>query len=423
MTDEPPTHHVDFDIRKFVGSLCPKATLGAEPQQREMCEIYNDLKSHRNMSGFLDWALSKCHALLETKPCTTSHDWTSVLGVKAGLHGILLSRMYRRHCVELLGGEPSSLQFKCMARMVQALMKRLVDQKVDVLVANQLASITQRPLRNREDFSKPMQAKIRHLGGACVAKALYRVQQLAPTAATFGEKRILQQLVVSEAVITNTTQFPESLRETESLQCTTRGLTNINDKTFVFFVDLFSHTEQLVNEDYLNIYEDKLFSMAKAYLNEDDMLLVMWMDLFTCPDNTSEDIFVSHLMDLYYKITLHFLKIFFTEMVTLFKESFSSSKKAKTSKKPIPDSSVQDGFPCGLCSAECVDRPDRIEEESIACDGICGGRWFHYHCVGITGKEPFLSRTNSKWLCPTCETKGKGRGKGRGKGKGRGRRN
>jgi hypothetical protein len=192
---------------------------------------------------------------------------------------------------------------------------------------------------------------------------------------------------------------------------------------------LYGQTEQLVNSDLLNIYETKLFTMAKACLNEEETLLVEWMDLFVCPETTNEDHFASLLLDFFYKITLHFLKIFFGETVLLFKESLPrkktqalrsklgsacASKKAKVDKGQ--ESSIsQDSFPCGVCGNVCVEQPKDLGDESISCDGRCGGRWFHYKCVGLGGREPFLSRKNSKWLCLDCEKNGKGRGKGKGK--------
>ena len=95
------------------------------------------------------------------------------------------------------------------------------------------------------------------------------------------------------------------------------------------------------------------------------------------------------------------------------KNTSKGKKGTETKAKEVPVlSPEQTIYKCGVCQNECVDSPKTADEDSIGCDSC--ELWFHYPCVGLTGKEPFLSRKRSSWFCAACE-KSRGKGKGRGK--------
>jgi hypothetical protein len=118
---------------------------------------------------------------------------------------------------------------------MQRLLHFIIERKADAVVEEQLRTLATRPARmNASDYKSAMQAKIRHLGGACVARLMYKVQVTKSLSeGNFLSKRILQQVVVTEQSIMTTTVYPDSLKETETLQCTKRTLININDKAFL----------------------------------------------------------------------------------------------------------------------------------------------------------------------------------------------
>lgn len=94
-----------------------------------------------------------------------------------------------------------------------------------------------------------VRSKLRYIGGYCITKVKYRnTQKLKKTLAgipaqTFTADTMKQELfahlTASESEIATSTSDKESLKETTARQGNTRGLTNIKDAFFSFFMEVY----------------------------------------------------------------------------------------------------------------------------------------------------------------------------------------
>ena len=100
------------------------------------------------------------------------------------------------------------------------------------------------------------------------------------------------------------------------------------------------------------------------------------------------------LLDMYDELCTYYIKVTLNELC---KKYFKCNKrKVKTV-----------DYPCGKCSKECIDivtcKNAKFEDFSVQCDKC--SKWYHYICVGLTGKESFLkSASQEEYICFECVT-------------------
>jgi len=246
---------------------------------------------------------------------------------------------------------------------------------------------------------------------------------------SYQKQKLLKTLTVTEEEMTKTADDRSSLQEVEFKQKTgaSRGLLYVNDSVYYFFTDMHKQLQSQLSESNLHLYLENIHLRCRNFLMHNDILIQKWINLFEVEDEEDENaVFLIMLFELYEVITEHFLRISLAEAVTKFKESIPRTKKQALrskiqalseragvcEKKPkldvSPQDSVADVFFCGSCEKQCVEEPDSLTEQSIACDSC--NKWFHYSCMKIKGSENFLKSTASSWKCVTCR-KGKGKGK------------
>ncbi|KAK3102535.1 hypothetical protein FSP39_012046 [Pinctada imbricata] len=138
--------------------------------------------------------------------------------------------------------------------------------------------------RDRDKQQK--QAMVKSVGGYCIAKArLKHRKRLTNYCFKLGDSeqqqsneakcmlKIIDTLAVNESILQTSTQYPESLIETAFRQYQTRGLTNITDKVFQFFISTCDKCLHLLVDENLNIHGQNLFEKCNASISKD-------MDLF-----------------------------------------------------------------------------------------------------------------------------------------------
>lgn len=67
----------------------------------------------------------------------------------------------------------------------------------------------------------------------------------------------------------------------------------------------------------------------------------------------------------------------------------STKRKRVTKRKPT--------YVCGICLAECIDKPVQENQFSICCNSC--SNWYHFYCVKIS-----QLRIPKKWLCRNCNS-------------------
>ena len=82
-----------------------------------------------------------------------------------------------------------------------------------------------------------------------------------------------------------------------------------------------------------------------------------------------------------------------------------ASSRLAISKAQTPTSSASESETvCPVCKQLCVEKNliGKDCERSVGCSGCPS--WFHFHCVGLSGDEPFLRAQSRKpWYCVTCK--------------------
>ncbi|KAK3085569.1 hypothetical protein FSP39_005429 [Pinctada imbricata] len=286
--------------------------------------------------------------------------------------------------------------------------KDIIDQQIKKKIVPQV------------EVTPVIQSKIRYLAGACIKKIssmlkldvtnkLYAKTENVRVKRhmSFIKHRLIGSLISSEEESKSSSSAVESFKEIDYKQGPSKGLLNVNDTVFNFFINLHKLVQIHLTASDFHIYLDKLHLHLRTVVFTEEEIFRDWTKLFEdCDDEILHDMFES--------VCEYFIRISLSEGLHNFKESIPKKKKQALRSKlkalsersnPVPQSSKQpiqseESFNCSTCNAFCVWEPTCMDEESIQCD-TCD-KWYHYKCQQLTGNESFLKRKSSKWSCLDC---------------------
>ena len=244
-------------------------------------------------------------------------------------------------------------------------------------------------------------------------------------------------------------QNPETLHEIARKQNARKGLKIVSDKTFNFLklLDLKVKCMQTYKELQRNPINIQQYTILK--LMQDIPLVEIWCNLFSSnssqhgsPTQESEETISqssdsedeeseysyeceedelldyeleqSLILQLLEKVITYICSVHLSDLLGTYKDNKlevkkglsirhslgSAMKKSEIFHKEVP-------FPCGKCQKECVDieamRNPKKEDISVLCDKC--EKWYHYICVGLSGKEVELQEgSNLEYYCPDCKS-------------------
>lgn len=419
------------------------------------------INASTTLPHFLNALYTKCKELMGKPKADYSSIFTS-------LNAHALSHEFMADMKNLFGTSSiSKAENKICCRMLMKCMDTLISEKVSPIVQEQLKeaeAVASEQKGTTLQLSAPIRRKIRYIAGACVKHVKVQVEKSLSSklhiateearvsrASLYRQQRFLSSLRIHESEVTTTTADPESLGEVESKQGQSHGLTHVSDEAFDFFLALYLSLQPKHSAPFFHLYDSELFNHTRSLLFKDDDLLKRWFALFPGEEATPHDpvcaveveMIAEMKLDMYHQLVEYFMKISFSENLFNFKIKIPKKKKQalrpmlqskqgtgqkrkRTQKKAVHDqekkrqpevstdmspqsaSDSEEAF-CGKCKTPSEWNPTDPSKQSIQCDKC--QQWYHYGCVHIKGKESFLKKVNSKWLCPTCGTKNKDHGK------------
>lgn len=203
-----------------------------------------------------------------------------------------------------------------------------------------ISSTTVSNQRVQRNVTEESYGKIRYVGGYCVAKVRQKyTKQLRSNCyklkfenqVKYKESclmlEILDNMSVNESIV-SLSQFPQSLIETCRKQNVTRGLTNISDQLFEFFVSTCKMCLNLLVCNNVNIHCENLFQFCSSVIGKNCQL---FEDFVKCvctksmPEDLNEEqvlipMLVAEMLDtvgaieqLYKELTDKFLLVMFNQ--------------------------------------------------------------------------------------------------------------
>ncbi|XP_062597103.1 uncharacterized protein LOC134258565 [Saccostrea cucullata] len=133
--------------------------------------------------------------------------------------------------------------------------------------------------------------KVRYVGGYCVAKTRHHYNKiLRQRSFKIGESnqkkydeaftiiQILDNFRENEVILGATSSLPQTLVETAVKQNISRGLTNITDKMFLFFMSVCELCLSVFIEKNLNIHGNNIYEACKEKIHSDGKLYQLFLD-------------------------------------------------------------------------------------------------------------------------------------------------
>ena len=199
---------------------------------------------------------------------------------------------------------------------------------------------------DKEDVSDAAKSKIRYIAGACIHKIITRLHaNVLRNIGKGGEKhraqrewdyrcfRLLKTLRITEEEAKKMTNEPESMFEIYYKQEPSRGLLNVPDSVFKFFLSVNSLLQKLLSPEAFHLYGERIHVISRHRLLANETLLEIWLDLFSgqCasePENRDEDeLYIMMLSELLEFVVEYFLRISLVEGLYNFKTELPRNKK------------------------------------------------------------------------------------------------
>lgn len=408
-------------------------------QQKARNALLENSLTRKEFVGFLTYLYNKVVYFVEhykIPPKGVKCNWCAMV---AHIYKFLISSQHLQQCKKAFSTETLTVvQNSLCTELFHVLLTKYTTRKKNISQGqNKLDPST---------FSNELKCTIRYIAGASLNsvaqklkasvnnKLLHRFEEAK---SGFRAVQILNTLRVPEAVLLEESCEPESLLEIVRRQGKTQGLTHVSDDCFKFFCKLYSEVDCLQNVQSIVSDPKNANSAAIQSLLENSELLQDWMSLFAdqsspcdCIDESasedesemSNEMMVDEVLqfeveqllvtDMYEMAVQYFCRAHMSDVVSQYKFKIGKKKESSLrsslgnvmSKKDALGIDVQ--FPCGVCEKACIDTEMSPEadfsESSVGCDGC--EKWFHFHCVGLTGTESFLKPSSKlKYYCPNCQ--------------------
>ena len=97
----------------------------------------------------------------------------------------------------------------------------------------------------------------------------------------FLKVKMLDSLTDSYACLENSSEYKETLFQTQRKQNLTNGLTNIKDKTFEFIMKVEHKRSSFQNEQFFSSFGADLLNFTRNEILHDHSIFNIWKNLFT----------------------------------------------------------------------------------------------------------------------------------------------
>ncbi|KAK3082922.1 hypothetical protein FSP39_009090 [Pinctada imbricata] len=382
---------------------------------------------------------------------TTSKSWTKYY---SEIYKFSISNDYEKLVEEVFKRKPSSTEYEICRKSFDAVTSSVLKEK-SALVESNCANRKLDTLPEPEAGS----GKVRYIGGACVAKSrhhfmrctrsgLYKKDKTKSTSFAYLKVKMLDHLTWTEQSLLES-KFQKSLEETKKRQYISAGLTNINDETYLFFINLNDKRKKVQNEKSFALYGSNCMSFSQDTLSGDKELQEKWTDLFRNFDYSDQrtvhvntEIMEVCSQELFYHIIGLFCRIGNSQFRRDMLLKIGKEKSERLRKKVISTESLKNNLQQKRLSSEVDDsnkhdkkqkkkvkarvtksRRNKKSEETettncpscnrqysegerwVACD-TCD-RWFDTVCLGISDIEwkKLTDSVDSTWFCQDCKVK------------------
>lgn len=251
--------------------------------QIEFVEIFFS-KQYEALSGFIP---NDMHVT-----CTNNSLWTNAL---SQYHLYVTSEDFIQTLPFLYQYETSlsTIQKYVGSSLVKAFLKDLVHQQAEAVTV----SSDEEPPTRKPPLSEPGKAKVRYVGGMCVAKTRHTFSKTVYSNLGNPLKKAKNALTVAKAQVKLLHSFEASkdeidvtdktFHEIERRQNITRCLTYINTRCFEFFLLLNERLNKTLTVENLKSEKENIFEFVKHTLKDDDDIHRMWSAL--CEGIISEE--------------------------------------------------------------------------------------------------------------------------------------
>ena len=210
---------------------------------------------------------------------------------------------------------PSKVQYRVAFGIAQKIRSLIISKAAEPLFvqAREEAKTKTKPLKD----SKGSRAKVRYIGGWCIAtlryrkgllvtRNLYKLSVKHNVDKWHAEIRILEQLEMHDL---SKEQKDESLVEIQRKQNINSSLTVLSDKAFHFFINLDNNIQKLETAENINIHGKSFYSYISSEIHNSQDLIACWKRLFFDEDEFKMCDNVEYLDSLLLEIIAKYLKM------------------------------------------------------------------------------------------------------------------
>lgn len=423
------------DVCKLIrGLLIPNAI---EELHATRNEIVGQLLDDKRFHNFIHQQFGELHHLLQQHQQAVKKRQCNWCQMCKHLHQYMCSSTYVQQCCKAFDTSAlTALQNQLCTDVLFAMLESIVQAcKHDKLEAIYSALDSDTSSVDVENIDVDTKRTLRYIAGATIHHVCLKLERHIHNKLLqkcYGDRgklrafRLINQLRIPESTALSTCSDQDSLQETVRRQGATSGLTHVTDGAFNFFKVVYQKMRKWQCERLVKLDPNNVHQKAIKKLKEDHELLDLWLALFNQIEEYQvgvqqsvedkecdwlkvelEQALILNMFDL---AMTYIAQTHLSDILGQLKEtlnwkrgkSLRSSVWSAKKKSDIIDKVVE--YPCGTCGKECIDESVALafEDQSVLCEKC--EKWFHFVCVGLTGKESFLKKkSTAAYFCKSCD--------------------
>ncbi|XP_063406721.1 uncharacterized protein LOC134690660 [Mytilus trossulus] len=255
-----------------------------------------------------------------------------------------VSSEYAGLAKSLFQNEPSSLDFQLCSKIFDKATSAVLKKHADTITSQEKC------ITSSNEMSDSGKGKLRYIFGRCIAKCRYHIMKQAlnniykksnrhNSSNLFLKVKMLDSLTARYSELELSSQYKDTLYQTQRKQNLSQGLTNIADKTFQFAIEMEKKRFSIQTDQSFNLYGAGILNFTHGELLESKPLFELWKNLF-CDFEIVDSIFMVDSQDseqclneLYTDVVLRFCRISDNEFRKGILRQFGKTKTERLRKK------------------------------------------------------------------------------------------
>ena len=280
--------------------------------QRKEKKVVKFLQQHnKEVEKFLTVVHVNLSQKMQSENTLTNKDINTFY---SNFHQFMSSVTYKKLVRDLFQADPDAAQYNVSYQLCVSVRKNIVSENAET--TKQAAREASKGKEKKFSQSDSGKGKVRYIGGwvissvkkskrAAKKRIMYKRKRVKDVEELILQKDLLEHLTASELILTESSDYKETLHEITRRQNLRRGLTHISDECVTFFMELDTEIRKIETSENLHLYGKDFPSFQHSSVSTNEIIKGNFRNLFktfgNAISNNTLDILLSDIISKYLK--------------------------------------------------------------------------------------------------------------------------